>query len=363
MVGIGGRSWPARLLHGPFVLASRFESVQMDPFASATDHKHGQTRVLATARAPLCPRSVDAPCGSTVQSRFAPGPVWASSHVQSNASRCTRPARTPEDPCTQSSRPAESNTASRSAPSSRSSCSTSSPARRSTLDRVLLVADGDEASIGRPLVADAAVSAEVVRQDRGDKMISFKYRPKARRRVKKGHRQELTGPAHHRRRPRTARARPPTLAEGRRPKPRPSASASRRRPPRRPPRTPPSPPSSPPRNAAEGRAPKADAKPDAKAKAETKAAPKADAKSRREADHQARGEEHRGRPPQGRRPRPPPSRRRSRAHEEGRVADGPQEGRLELEERPRQRRPAARRQGRRRPARDRPARSSSASAG
>jgi large subunit ribosomal protein L21 len=60
-----------------------------------------------------------------------------------------------------------------------------------TLDRVLLVADGDESAIGRPVVADAAVEAEVVRRDRGDKVISFKYRPKARRRVKKGHRQEL----------------------------------------------------------------------------------------------------------------------------------------------------------------------------
>jgi large subunit ribosomal protein L21 len=61
-----------------------------------------------------------------------------------------------------------------------------------TIDRVLLVADGDESSIGRPIVADAAVEAEVVRRDRGEKLISFKYRPKARRRVKKGHRQELT---------------------------------------------------------------------------------------------------------------------------------------------------------------------------
>jgi large subunit ribosomal protein L21 len=67
------------------------------------------------------------------------------------------------------------------------------PGQAITLDRVLLVADGDESSIGRPLVADAAVSAEVLRQTRGEKLISFKYRPKARRRVKKGHRQELTG--------------------------------------------------------------------------------------------------------------------------------------------------------------------------
>jgi large subunit ribosomal protein L21 len=65
------------------------------------------------------------------------------------------------------------------------------PGKNVTFDRVLLVADGDEASIGRPVVDGAAVSAEVVRLDRGPKLISFKYRPKARSRVKKGHRQEL----------------------------------------------------------------------------------------------------------------------------------------------------------------------------
>jgi large subunit ribosomal protein L21 len=66
------------------------------------------------------------------------------------------------------------------------------PGKTVTIDRVLLVADGDDSSIGRPLVADASVSAEVVAQTRGPKLISFKYRPKARSRVKKGHRQELT---------------------------------------------------------------------------------------------------------------------------------------------------------------------------
>jgi large subunit ribosomal protein L21 len=60
------------------------------------------------------------------------------------------------------------------------------------LERILLVADGETAAIGRPIVANASVAAEVVRRDRGEKTISFKYRPKARRRVKKGHRQELT---------------------------------------------------------------------------------------------------------------------------------------------------------------------------
>jgi large subunit ribosomal protein L21 len=66
------------------------------------------------------------------------------------------------------------------------------PGKTVTLERVLLVADGDQASIGQPVVGGAAVSAEVVRQIRGDKVIAFKYQPKARRRVKKGHRQDLT---------------------------------------------------------------------------------------------------------------------------------------------------------------------------
>jgi len=59
-----------------------------------------------------------------------------------------------------------------------------------TFDRVLLVGDGDATSIGRPVVAAAAVEAEVVRHARGEKLIVFKYRPKARTRVKKGHRQD-----------------------------------------------------------------------------------------------------------------------------------------------------------------------------
>jgi large subunit ribosomal protein L21 len=66
------------------------------------------------------------------------------------------------------------------------------PGETVAFDRILLVADGDTAAIGTPVVANASVAAEVVRRDRGEKLISFKYRPKARRRVKKGHRQELT---------------------------------------------------------------------------------------------------------------------------------------------------------------------------
>ena len=67
-----------------------------------------------------------------------------------------------------------------------------SPGDATPLDRVLLVADGETAAIGRPLVENASVAAEVLRQARGEKLINFKYGPKTRRRVKKGHRQELT---------------------------------------------------------------------------------------------------------------------------------------------------------------------------
>lgn len=69
---------------------------------------------------------------------------------------------------------------------------TAEPGSTLDIDRVLLVADGDTASIGAPTVVGALVRADVVRQDRGEKIQVFKYKPKARRRVKKGHRQDLT---------------------------------------------------------------------------------------------------------------------------------------------------------------------------
>jgi large subunit ribosomal protein L21 len=66
------------------------------------------------------------------------------------------------------------------------------PGQTLELERVLLVADGETTAVGRPTVDGARVTANVLRQDRGDKVVVFKYRPKARSRVKHGHRQELT---------------------------------------------------------------------------------------------------------------------------------------------------------------------------
>jgi len=60
------------------------------------------------------------------------------------------------------------------------------------LDRVLLVADGSEISIGTPMIPGARVQATVVSQFKGPKIVVFKYKPKIRYRVKKGHRQQYT---------------------------------------------------------------------------------------------------------------------------------------------------------------------------
>ena len=60
------------------------------------------------------------------------------------------------------------------------------------LERVLMVVDGEAVKVGRPSVEEAKVSATVLDHGRGDKVIVFKYRPKQRYRVKRGHRQEYT---------------------------------------------------------------------------------------------------------------------------------------------------------------------------
>ena len=60
------------------------------------------------------------------------------------------------------------------------------------LDQVLLVSGDDEVQVGQPRVEGARVRATVLRQDRGRKVIVFKYKPKERYRRKAGHRQSYT---------------------------------------------------------------------------------------------------------------------------------------------------------------------------
>jgi len=57
---------------------------------------------------------------------------------------------------------------------------------------VLLVEKNRKVAIGTPFVRGASVTAKIVSQGKGDKVIVFKYKPKTRQKTKKGHRQQLT---------------------------------------------------------------------------------------------------------------------------------------------------------------------------
>lgn len=60
------------------------------------------------------------------------------------------------------------------------------------LGDVLMLSDGGKVVVGSPLLKGAKVSAEVVEQTRGDKIIVFKKKRRKNYRRKKGHRQDLT---------------------------------------------------------------------------------------------------------------------------------------------------------------------------
>jgi large subunit ribosomal protein L21 len=60
------------------------------------------------------------------------------------------------------------------------------------LDKVLLIADGDQVTIGTPTVDGAKVVATSKGSGKGKKVIVFKYKPKVRYRKKTGHRQQYT---------------------------------------------------------------------------------------------------------------------------------------------------------------------------
>lgn len=66
------------------------------------------------------------------------------------------------------------------------------PGKELTLDRVLLVADGEKVEVGAPVVKGAKVQAKVVGHGRGKKLVVFKYKAKSHYRRKTGHRQGYT---------------------------------------------------------------------------------------------------------------------------------------------------------------------------
>ena len=60
------------------------------------------------------------------------------------------------------------------------------------IDQVLMVADGDNVTIGAPMVAGATGKATVVAHGRHDKVMIFKMRRRKHYRKTQGHRQDYT---------------------------------------------------------------------------------------------------------------------------------------------------------------------------
>ena len=61
-----------------------------------------------------------------------------------------------------------------------------------TFDRVLGIIDDDKAVFGKPFVTGAAVTAEVLGNTKGKKLVVYKYKSKKGFHKKKGHRQPYT---------------------------------------------------------------------------------------------------------------------------------------------------------------------------
>ena len=61
-----------------------------------------------------------------------------------------------------------------------------------TIDKILLIKDKDNISLGQPYIKNAKIELEVVSHKRDKKIIVYKMRPKKKTRRKMGHRQELT---------------------------------------------------------------------------------------------------------------------------------------------------------------------------
>ena len=61
-----------------------------------------------------------------------------------------------------------------------------------SFSEVLMVANGDQFKIGAPTLAGATVAGEIVAQEKGEKLIVFKFRRRKAYRRKNGHRQQYT---------------------------------------------------------------------------------------------------------------------------------------------------------------------------
>ncbi|MFB2920459.1 MULTISPECIES: 50S ribosomal protein L21 [Aerosakkonema] len=66
------------------------------------------------------------------------------------------------------------------------------PDSKVSINKVFLVHNNGEVTIGQPLVEGATVEGTVMRHFRGRKVLVYKMKPKKKTRKKRGHRQEIT---------------------------------------------------------------------------------------------------------------------------------------------------------------------------
>jgi large subunit ribosomal protein L21 len=60
------------------------------------------------------------------------------------------------------------------------------------IKEVYMIADGDTMSVGKPILASAMVTAEVMGEEKGEKLLIFKHRRRKGFRKTNGHRQNYT---------------------------------------------------------------------------------------------------------------------------------------------------------------------------
>ena len=60
------------------------------------------------------------------------------------------------------------------------------------LDKVLLLSDGKETKVGQPYLENVKVTAKLIGEQKGKKIIVFKYKKRKRQRKKRGHRQNYS---------------------------------------------------------------------------------------------------------------------------------------------------------------------------
>jgi large subunit ribosomal protein L21 len=61
-----------------------------------------------------------------------------------------------------------------------------------TLGEVLMVTEGDQVRIGRPILDGVAIQGRIVKQGRGRKIVIYKYKRRKDYSKKMGHRQDYT---------------------------------------------------------------------------------------------------------------------------------------------------------------------------